>query len=142
MTITPVSNNTVPCFVLPRTHRPLTSGFPNACSNNATNMVSEELRPYDGCVLPPQASAIEELHDWSLNFDTGLNPYCLFVDLIGYSADRWGTYTYMHDIKDCGEIFGYKELCLLADALKLFENNGYDQVYAWCDALNEAEMAS
>ena len=121
---------------------PLTSGFPFACSNNATNMVSEELRPYDGCVLPPQASAIEELHDWSLNFDTGLNPYCLFVDLIGYSIDRWGTYAYMHDIKDCGEIFGYKELCLLADALKLFENNGYDQVYVWCDALNEAEEAT
>ena len=121
---------------------PLTSGFPFACSNNATNMVSEELRPYDGCVLPPQASAIEELHDWSLNFDTGLNPYCLFVDLIGYSIDRWGTYAYMHDIKDCGEIFGYKELCLLADALKLFENNGFDQVYVWCDALNEAEEAT
>ena len=103
-------------------------------------MVSEELRPYDGCVLPPQASAIEELHDWSLNFDTGLNPYCLFVDLIGYSADRWGTYAYMHDIKNCGEIFGYKELCMLADALKLFEDNGYDQVYAWCDALNESEQ--
>ena len=119
---------------------PLTSGYPIACSNNATNMVSEELRPYDGCVLPPQASAIEELHDWSLNFDTGLNPYCLFVDLIGYSVDRWGTYAYQHDIKDCGEIFGYKELCLLADALKLFENNGYDQVYAWCDALNESEQ--
>ena len=121
---------------------PLTSGFPVLCSNNATNMVSEELRPYDGCVLPPQASAIEELHDWSLNFDTGLNPYCLFVDLIGYSVDRWGTYAYMHDIKNCGEIFGYKELCMLADALKLFENNGYNQVYEWCDALNEAEQAS
>ena len=105
-------------------------------------MVSEELRPYDGCVLPPQASAIEELHDWSLNFNTGVNPYCLFVDIIGYSVDRWGAYAYCHDLGDCGEIFGYKELCLLADALKLFENNGYDQVYAWCDALNEAEEAS
>ena len=105
-------------------------------------MVSEELRPYDGCALPPQASAIEELHDWSLNFETGLNPYCLFIDIIGYSVDRWGTYAYQHDVKDCGEVFGYKELCLLADALKLFENNGYDQVYEWCDALNEAEKAS
>ena len=105
-------------------------------------MVSKELRLYDGCVLPPQASAIEELHDWSINFQAGLNPYCLFVDLIGYSIDRWGTYAYMHDIKDCGEIFGYKELCLISDALKVFENNGYDQVYAWCDALNEAEEAT
>ena len=102
-------------------------------------MVSEELRPYDGCVLPPQASAIEKLHDWSLNFDAGLNPYCLFLDLIGYSVDRWGCYFYQHKVKNCGEIFGYKELCLLADALKLFENNGYDQVYEWCDALEEFE---
>ena len=114
--------------------------FSNACSIYATNVDSDELRPYDGCVLPPQASAIEELHDWSLNFEAGLNPYCLFVDIIGYSADRWGDYSYCHDVKHCEEIFGYKELCLLADALKLFENNGYDQVYAWCDALNETEL--
>ena len=92
-------------------------------------------------MLPSQASAIEELHDWSLNFETGINPYCLFVDIIGYSVDRWGGYAYQHDVKDCGEIFGYKELCLLGNALKIFENNGYDQVYAWCDALNEAEEA-
>ena len=113
--------------------------FCSLCPIYATHLESKELRTYDGCVLPPQASAIEELHDWSLNFDTGLNPYCLFVDIIGYSVDRWGIYAYQHDIKNCGEIFGYKELCLLADALKLFENNGYDQVYEWCDALNEAE---
>ena len=104
-------------------------------------MVSEELRPYDGCVLPPRASAIEELHDWSLNFrHPGLNPYCLFLDIIGYSVDRYGAYAYSHLVRDCGEIFGYKELCLLADALKLFEDNGFDQVYEWCDALNESEQ--
>ena len=103
-------------------------------------MVSEELRPYDGCVLPPQASAIEELHDWSLNFEAGLNPYCLFIDIIGYTADRWGFYAFRHELKNCGETFGYKELCLLGDALKIFENNGYDQVYQWCDALNEPEL--
>jgi len=93
--------------------------------------------PLPGCKLPQEAAAIEELHDWSLNFETGLNPYCLFVDLIGYSADRWGSYAYCHDLKNCGEIFGYKELCMLSDALKIFENNGYNQVYAWCDLLNE-----
>ena len=115
--------------------------FVSLCPIYDTHLESKELRPYDGCVLPPQASSIEELHDWSLNFKTGLNPYCLFVDIIGYSVDRWGHYSYRHDVKDCGEIFGYKELCLLGDALKIFENNGYDQVYAWCDALNEAEEA-
>ena len=102
-------------------------------------MVSEELRPFDGCVLPPQASAIEELYDWSLNFQSGLNPYCLFLDIIGYSADRYECYAYCHDLKDCGEIFGYKELCLLADALKVFENDGFERVYEWCDALDATE---
>ena len=118
---------------------PLISGFQLACSIYASNLDSDELQTLPGCRLPQEASAIEELHDWSLNFQTGLNPYCLFVDIIGYSVDRWGDYAYQHDVKNCGEIFGYKELCLLADALKLFENNGYDQVYEWCDALNESE---
>ena len=104
-------------------------------------MDGEELRPYEGCVLPPQASAIEELHDWSLNFEAGLNPYCLFIDIIGYSVDRYGDNAYSHDLKNCGEIFGYKELCLLADALKVFENTGYDEVYGWCDKLTESELS-
>jgi hypothetical protein len=95
--------------------------------------------PLAGRTLPQEASAIEELHDWSLNFDTGRNPYCLFIDIIGYSGDRWGTYAYCHELKDCERIFGYKELCLLADALKIFENNGYDQVHAWCDLLDNTE---
>ena len=101
-------------------------------------MVSEELRPYDGCVLPPQASAIEELHDWSLNFQTGANPYCVFIDLIGYSIEEWG-HTAFPNTHDYRQVLGYKELCLLADALKVFESNGYDQVYEWCSALNESE---
>ena len=98
---------------------------------------------------PTTAACFPHKHRRSRSSTTGhsistleLNPYCLFIDLIGYSTDRWGSYAYQHDIKDCGEIFGYKELCMLADALKLFENNGYDQVYQWCDALNEAEEAS
>ena len=95
--------------------------------------------PLDGCTLPQRAAAIEELHDWSLNFNTSSNPYCLFLDIIGYSVDRWGDYAYRHHLNDCGEIFGYKELCLLADALKIFENTGFDDVYIWCDALNSAE---
>ena len=95
--------------------------------------------PLPGCTLPQEASAIEKLHYWSLNFDSAINPYCLFLDIIGYSADRWGCYAYSHDLKDCGEVFGYKELCLLADALKLFENNGYDAVYSWCDLLDNDE---
>ena len=90
-------------------------------------------------MLPPQASAIEELHDWAVNFDSSQNPFTVFLDIIGYSVDRYGCYIYRHELRDCGEIFGYKDLCLLGDALKTFENNGFDQVYSWCDKLAEVE---
>ena len=103
------------------------------------HLEKQELQTFDGCVLPALASSIEELWGWSLNFDSGLNPYCLFLDIIGYSADRYGCYAYSHELKNCGEVFGYKELCLLSDALKIFENNGFDQVYEWCDLLDNTE---
>ena len=100
--------------------------------------------PLPGCKLPQEAAAIEELHDWSLNYNAGRNPYCVFLDLTGYSYDRWGCDAYIApDITaDSGRysgILGYKELCLISDALKIFENYGYDQVYTWCDLLNDSE---
>ena len=96
-------------------------------------------------MLPPQASAIEELHDWSLNYDTGRNPYCVFLDLIGYAYERWGCDAYMAPVgTNNGGIYspvlGYKELCMLSDALEVFHNNGFDQVYDWCDKLSESEL--
>lgn len=91
--------------------------------------------PLPGCVLPEEAAAIEELRDWSINFEDSQNPFSIFLDLIGYSVDRYGCYFYSHDLRDCGEVCGYKELCLLGDALKVFENNGYPRVYDWCDQL-------
>ena len=107
-------------------------------------MVSEELRPLHGCRLPPQAAAIEELHDWSLNYNAGRNPYCVYLDLIGYSYETWGCDAYIAPpgTADSGRysgVLGYKELCMLADALKIFEDNGYEQVYEWCSLLDEHE---
>ena len=130
--------------MLSRTHLRPIGRFCPLCPIYDTHLESKELRPYDGCVLPPQASAIEELHNWSLNYNAGRNPYCVFLDLIGYAYDRWGADAYIApNITACSgrysEVLGYKELCMLADALNIFENNGYDQVYEWCDALNESE---
>ena len=68
----------------------------------------------------------------------GNNPYCIFLDLIGYSEKQFGESLYQAPGKYSG-VLGYKELCLLANALKVFENNGYDQVYDWCRVLNESE---
>ena len=98
----------------------------------------------EGCLLPPEASAIEELHDWSLNYNAGRNPYCVFLDLIGYAYDRWGTDAYIAPpiTSDGGRydgILGYKELCMLSDALRVYAEHGWSRAYAWCDALNESE---
>lgn len=85
-----------------------------------------------GCVLPFKAAAIEELFDWSLNFDSGKNPYCIFLDLIGKSEEDFGDNCFFGKFH---EVLGYKELCLLGAALKVFEDEGFQQVYHWCDTL-------
>ena len=121
--------------------------FRDSVSEKATDqdVESNDVQPYDGCVLPPSASAIEELHDWSLNYNAGRNPYCVFLDLIGYASDRWGCDAYIAPPLSAGagryeSVLGYKELCMLSEALKVFENYGFDQVYLWCDSLNESEQ--
>ena len=83
---------------------------------------------------------IQDLFEWSDNFDSGVNPYCVFMDLIGYSEDRYGTHTY-HG-KDYNQVLGYKELCMLGDALKVFEARGYDDVYQFIDYLQGYDLPS
>ena len=94
----------------------------------------------DGCVLPIKAAAIEELFDWSSNFDCGKNPYCIFLDLIGFSEEEYGEEMFTYTGKSFSQILGYKELCLLSAALRVFEDEGYDQVYEWCRALEPGEV--
>jgi hypothetical protein len=85
--------------------------------------------------LYPEFEAIADLQDWSINFE-GASPFLVFLDLIGYSSDRFGSAL-------CGEVtaselshlLGYKEYCLISKALKIFENNGYDPVYDYIDSL-------
>ena len=77
--------------------------------------------------------AIKELFEWSENFDSGKNPYCLFLDLIGYSHDLYQSKSY-HG-KHLHEHLGYKEMVMLGEALKTFESNGYEAVYNYCTEL-------
>ena len=77
--------------------------------------------------------AIKALFDWSENFKAGYNPYCLFLDLIGYSDEKYGVKCYMGE--NLNKHLGYKEMCMLGDALKTFETYGYDAVYAYCTEL-------
>ena len=77
--------------------------------------------------------SIKELFDWSTNFKAGKNPYCLFLDLIGYSDAHYGIRCYNGD--NLHEHLGYKEMCMLGEALKTFESNGYDAVDDYCTEL-------
>ena len=124
----------------------------NACSfygvlhnvqqvSNQTDV--RETNPYEilpGCVLPNKAAAIEELFDWSANFDCGKNPYCIFLDLIGFSEEEYGESMLTYTGTSFSQVLGYKELCMLGNALKVFEDEGYDQVYDWCRALEPGEV--
>lgn len=83
---------------------------------------------------------IQELFEWSSNFDSGVNPYCVFMDLIGYSEDRYGIHTF-HG-KNYQQVLGYKELVMLANALKVFEARGYEEVYQFLDYLEPDAIPS
>ena len=76
-------------------------------------------------------SAIERLHQWSANGFEGCTPWNFYLDLIGYSQEIYGCSLSHIDVYSYSHILGYQELCLLGDALKVFEDNGYDQVFEW-----------
>lgn len=59
------------------------------------------------------AKAAQRLYEWGLNCNADSNPFCLFVDLIGWSSDHLGG-----NIRESYGSFGYIELDRLADALK------------------------
>ena len=74
-----------------------------------------------------QFDSIAALHHWSLNYEPGRNPFCVFMDLIGYSEEVFGMRLFEGDPS---EVLGYKELCLLANALRVYEDNGHSAVHA------------
>ena len=80
--------------------------------------------------------AIKRLYDYSLNCDhneynsQGLsgNPWHIFLDLSGYSAEYMDTmqaYSPIH--------LGHLERVMLAEALYSFNTHGYKDVFAWID---------
>lgn len=64
--------------------------------------------------MSKQQEAIGDLYSWSLNFGSGQNPFCLFLDLIGFSEDHYGCPLFTGN---ASMILGYKEQDMLADAL-------------------------
>jgi hypothetical protein len=77
------------------------------------------------------------LISWSMNYDlkTG-TPYHLFLDLIGYSADNYGSALF--DLTNVQNVMGFMELDYLGDALKEYANNP-QEVLDFIEAIDEAE---
>ena len=75
-------------------------------------------------VTTKERETLQQLADWSENFDYN-NPFNLFLDLTGYSQSQYGEYI----TENPDDFMGCHEYVLLADALKLFENNGYETMF-------------
>ena len=78
---------------------------------------------------------LKELFEWSGNYESGNNPYCVYLDIIGYSESYYGETI----VKNPSEILGYLEYTMLAECLALFENNGYETIYNIIDELTQEE---
>jgi hypothetical protein len=86
---------------------------------------------------PDYAAHTNALYEWSLNYDAGKGPITLFLDLIGYSANEYGTNLF--DLSEVHRSLGYLELDYLGDALKEYADRPGD-VMAWLEKLLAAEL--
>ena len=82
----------------------------------------------------PEFEGIKDLFDWSANYE-GVNPFGLYLDLIGFSKEYFDVPCCPIDNKDYAFLLGYRELVLLSDALNVFRTNGYESVYKYIDHL-------
>ena len=90
----------------------------------------------DNWDIYPEFEAIKALYEWSENFQ-GADPFGLYLDLIGYSQEYYGCSIFSITPADFQHLLGYKELCLLGDALLVFKNNGYEPVYKYINHLSQ-----
>jgi hypothetical protein len=88
---------------------------------------------------PTGAEETSALAEWSLNYEskTG-NPYQIFLDLIGYSENEYGSKLFRGEFQS---VLGFMELDYLGDALKEYATNP-QTVLNFIQELNEAEMRS
>jgi hypothetical protein len=69
-----------------------------------------------------QLEPITRLYTWSLNYEPGANPWCVMLDLIGWSEEELGEII----VRNPQSVLGYSELGMLADALQTYSTSpGY-----------------
>lgn len=78
---------------------------------------------------------IKELYKWSDNYDGINNPFCIYLDLIGYSKEYHG----VNFVNNPSDYLGYLEYTMIANCLALFDNNGYDRIYNIIDEITQEE---
>ena len=86
---------------------------------------------------PPYCGSIAYLWGWSLNYDTANAPFPLFLDLVGYSQDRYGCKCSVWATTEADGL-GWLELDLLGKALREYADNPHD-CDRWIDGLLELE---
>ena len=80
---------------------------------------------------------LDELHDWSRNFEAGRNPGCMFLDISGYSEEEYGVNIADNIVEK--RYLGYMEMVMLGNCLLIFDYFGYDQVFNWIDKIHLKE---
>lgn len=83
---------------------------------------------------PANCEGVAELVNWSMNFDYKSRPYLIFLDLIGYSEEEYGSKL----VDPANWNLGYYELHYLGEALKEYAQNP-QAVDDYIAALNKAE---
>jgi hypothetical protein len=76
------------------------------------------------------------LYQWSTNYEAGKTPFTLFIDLIGWSAEEYGSPLF--DLSNVHRTLGYLELDYLGDALKEYADKG-ESAYDFVVRILEAE---
>lgn len=98
-------------------------------SDTTTRSVWEFLEEHN-----PHAQAAQSCYSWGLNCDRAANPFLVFLDLIGWSDEHYGTHLVLGEFRS----LGYMEQDYLADALKEYANSPRE-VTDWIDALMQCE---
>jgi hypothetical protein len=80
------------------------------------------------------AQAAQRLYEWGLNCDRDGNPFLVYLDLIGWTAENGFT-----AFAPANSSYGYKELGYLADALTEYADSPLE-VTAWIDELMSMEV--
>ena len=85
--------------------------------------------------FPKKFNSIKEFHRHCQCSSIGTDPnncFDFYLDFIGYSINRYGFNRYNDQVYNASKNgFGFEEICLMADSLKLFEDICYEDAVSY-----------